>query len=313
MNEDQAYPSSEATRDSRDRFPSASDGLTIVLPALNEESAVLPVVDELREAGYNRILLVNGHSVDRTVELASQRGVRVITQEGKGKVGAIRTAVRHVETPFLLIMDCDHTYDPRDIGRLVEGIGRYDLVIGSRSNGRSNISMVNRLGNWVITRAFNYLLGADLQDVCSGMYLLKTERARNLELTAGGFSVEADIASQMLMQGPVGQVPVSYRKRLGKAKLARWRDGLGILRSVFVLAKRHNPMFLFFYLAMVAGVLSSSTLLWVVYENVFRGVWHSGYALFGGILLLASFQSFSLAAFAVMLRRMERRIERRLG
>ncbi len=313
MSEDHGYSSTEATKASRDRFPSVSDGLTVVLPALNEESAVLPVVDELREEGYNRILLVDGHSVDRTVELASQRGVQVIMQEGRGKVGAIRTAVRYVETPFLLIMDCDYTYDPKDISRLVDGIGRYDLVIGSRSNGRSNISMVNRLGNWVITRAFNYLLGADLQDVCSGMYLLRTERARNLELTAGGFSVEADIASQMLMQGPVGQVPVSYRKRVGKAKLSSWRDGLGILRSVFVLAKRHNPMFLFFYLAMGAGALSSFMLLWVAYENAFRGVWHSGYALFGGILLLAGFQCFSLAAFAVMLRRMERRLERRLS
>ena len=296
---------------SKDGYPSVSQNLTVVLPALNEEDAVAQVVDELRESGFSRVLLVDGHSVDRTVELASQQGAQVITQEGEGKAGAIRTAIRSVDTPYLLVMDCDHTYDPKDIRRLLESIGRYDMVIGTRNEGRSNISTVNRLGDWVITKTFNYLLGADLTDVCSGMYLLKTERARNLELTAGGFSVEADIASQMLMQGPVGQVQVSYRTRLGKAKLSRWRDGFRILRSVFTLARRHNPMFLFFYLSIGAGLPASLVLLWVAYENLFRGVWHSGYALFGGILILASFQCFTLAAFAVMLKRMERRIERR--
>ncbi len=310
MGEGQASSSLE-TRDSEERAFSASEGLTVVLPALNEESAVVPVVDELRATGYNRILLVDGHSTDRTVELALQRGVQVVMQKGTGKANAIQTAASLVQTPYMLVMDCDFTYDPRDVRRLLELSRRYDLVIGTRGSGKSNIPLVNRLGNWVITKAFDYLLGADLQDVCSGMYLLRTERARSLELTAGGFSVEADIASQMLMQGPIGQVPVSYRDRIGKPKLSRLRDGSGILRSVFILARRHNPMFLFFYLALGAGIAGSATLLWVLYENIFRQIWHSGYALFGGILFLFAVQCFTLAAFAVMLKRMERRMEHR--
>jgi len=311
MDESRTDSSAGMMMNSKEGYSPASQNLTVVLPALNEEDAIEQVLAELREAGYGRILIVDGHSVDRTVELAAQQGAQVIVQEGTGKAGAIRTAIRRVDTPYLLFMDCDHTYDPKDIRRLLDSIDRYDMVIGTRKEGRSNIATVNRLGDWVITKTFNYLLGADLIDVCSGMYLLRTERAKTLDLTAGGFSVEADIVSQVLMQGPIAQVPVSFRKRLGKAKLARWRDGLRILRSVFILARRHNPMFLFFYLAIGAGLPASLLLLWVAYENLFRGVWHSGYALFGGILILASFQCFTLAAFAVMLKRMERRIERR--
>ncbi|MEM2094019.1 MAG: glycosyltransferase family 2 protein [Candidatus Bathyarchaeia archaeon] len=312
MAKDQSFPRMD-TGSLHDRPATWFEALTVVLPALNEEEAVVSVVEELREAGYSRILLVDGHSTDRTVELAHRCGVKVIVQEGEGKAAAIRTAVQLVDTPYMLVMDCDGTYDPRDIKRLLDAGKSYDLVIGTRIIGRSNIPLMNRLGNWVITKAFDYMLGADLKDVCSGMYLIKTERARNLELTSKGFSVEADIASQMLMHGPVGQVPVSYRERIGKAKLSRWRDGFGILRSVFILARRHNPLFLFFILALGAGALSSIILLWVIYENLLHGVWHSGYALFGGILFLASIQCFTLAAFSVMLKRMEKRIERRVG
>jgi len=62
-------------------------------------------MDELREAGYNEILLVDGHSVDRTVELASQRGIQMAAQEGVKKAEAFRIAIRCVDTQSFLIMD----------------------------------------------------------------------------------------------------------------------------------------------------------------------------------------------------------------
>jgi len=291
---------------------SSNDFLTIVLPALNEEEAVGLVIKELREAGYQRIMLVDGHSVDRTAELAQKEGVKVVLQDGEGKAGAVRTAIREVNTPYFLVMDCDYTYDPEDIKNLLAEREKYDMIIGARTNGRSNISLVNRFGNWVITNAFRYLIGSTLSDVCSGMYLLETEVAKNLNLSAKGFAVEVDIVSQISMNRTVGEVPISFRKRIGKQKLSRWTDGLKIFYSTFLLARRYNPMFMFVYLAFAAGIPASLILLWTILEVLMRGVWNSGYALFGGMLFIVSFQCFMLAAISVLLKRMERRIESRL-
>ncbi len=86
--------------------------VTIVLPVLNEEQAIGPVINEIKNEGYNNILVIDGYSTDNTPNLLRELGIPVIQQHGKGKTGAIRTAIEQVVTPFLLVMDADYTYAP---------------------------------------------------------------------------------------------------------------------------------------------------------------------------------------------------------
>jgi dolichol-phosphate mannosyltransferase len=139
-------------------------------------------------------------------------------------------------------MDSDFTYDSKDIQRLLNHGRSYAQVIGARS--RSNINIVHRLGNWVITRTFNLLFGAGLTDVCSGMYLLKTEVAQQLELKTGGFLTEVEIAAQIASDHNITEVPINYRQRIGKSKLSAW-NGFGIILAVLRMAMRYNPVLLF--------------------------------------------------------------------
>jgi len=83
------------------------DMVTVVIPTFNEEKAIGMVLDEVRAAGYGNVLVVDGYSVDGTVKIAESRRVQVIQQNGRGKTGAIRTAVDFVKTPYLLVMDGD--------------------------------------------------------------------------------------------------------------------------------------------------------------------------------------------------------------
>lgn len=85
--------------------------ITTVIPTLNEEEGVGLVIDELRDNGIENIVVVNGGSTDRTREVAAARGAVVVMQEGKGKALAIKTALRYVKTPWMLVIDGDHTYD----------------------------------------------------------------------------------------------------------------------------------------------------------------------------------------------------------
>ena len=112
------------------RAPSKDD-VTVVIPSLNESEAIVAVIKELRQLGYHKILVVDGYSVDGTPELAAKCGAQVISQLGTGKTGAIATAIDRVQTPYMLVMDGDYTYDPSCIERLLAHASEYDEVIGA--------------------------------------------------------------------------------------------------------------------------------------------------------------------------------------
>lgn len=211
--------------------------VTVVIPTLNEESAIGRVIDELGEEGYGKILVVDGHSEDRTVEIAKDRKAEVIYQRYGGKTGAIRTAIEHVTTPFLLVMDGDWTYPAGGISKLMEETEDHDHVIGRREDSE-NIPLLHRLGNWGITLVFNILMETKLNDILSGMYLLKTERAAELEFPFHGFECEATICAQLHEE--TGEIPIRYRERIGRRKLSGIFGLAEILFATILLSKRYG-------------------------------------------------------------------------
>ena len=293
-------------------MPIGKQDVTVVLPTLNEEKAIGIVIDELRNEGYENILVVDGYSKDMTVKIAGEKGVKVVYQHGKGKAGALKTGIEHVETSYLLIMDADHTYDPKDIWKFLEHANDYDEIIGVRVN-RENIPLMNRLGNWAITKAFNLLTGTSLRDICSGMYLLKTEAAKRLDIESASFDIEVEIATQLVSNGEVTEVPVSYRSRIGRQKLSSLRHGARILLTIIGLARIYNPAFLFALITALALIPGGIIYLWVLYRLMLYGIWHSGWALLGTALIILGGQGLILSTIALMLKRMEKRIAKMIA
>ncbi|MEM1507296.1 MAG: hypothetical protein QXN40_02775 [Candidatus Bathyarchaeia archaeon] len=76
------------------------------------------------------------------------------------------------------------------------------------------------------------------------MYLLRTDVAKRLELSSGGFAVEVEMARQIASLGRVVEIPISYRKRLGRGKLKAWKDGLRILTASVKVMWLYNPVFM---------------------------------------------------------------------
>jgi len=283
-----------------------------VVPTLNEEEAIGNVIDELKQEGYNKILVVDGYSTDNTVKIAEDGGARVILQHGRGKTGAIKTAIEAVDTPYILVMDGDFTYDPRDIEKLLNHASKYAQVIGARRWRKDNMSRLHRLGNWIITRAFNLLMGTALSDVCSGMYILRTDEAKRLELHTTGFNLEVEIESQMATRETVTELPINYRPRKGRKKLSTWREGFEIITTIINLARFYNPAALFASIAGLSIIPAVIILAWVAAEVLFMGRWHSIYVLVGIMLLLLASQALTVATISVLLRRIESRMTRRI-
>jgi dolichol-phosphate mannosyltransferase len=284
--------------------------VTVVIPTLNESDAIGRVIDETRAQGYNNILVVDGYSTDGTAETVRAAGVKALYQHGCGKAGAVKTAIEHVETRYMVFMDGDYTYDPKDIWRLLNHSVRYAHVIGVRD--KKYISRLHRFGNWVISQTFSLLFGVKTTDVCSGMYLLETKEARKHSLEELGFMIEIELAAQSASMGTLTEVPIGYRPRIGIRKLNTWKHGLAILSAAFRLARRYSPLLLYSSLAGLTILPAILILAWVALEQLSVRVWHSGWALVGIMLLLVAAQAFTLASVSILTKQMEKRLIREI-
>lgn len=215
------------------------DAVTFIIPTLNEEGAIAGVIDETRAAGFRNILIVDGGSTDKTVELAEERGAKVILELQKGKTPAVKTGIAMAETQFIALIDGDGSYDPADVEKMLSVASEHDEIIGQRC--LENVPIARRFGNRLVSFLVSSFLRTTLNDVCSGLYLLRTDRAKELSLVKNGFSTEVEIAFGIARTGSISQVPISYRERIGTSKLSLWKHGPQILISIFSLAWNKSP------------------------------------------------------------------------
>jgi dolichol-phosphate mannosyltransferase len=159
-------------------------------------------------------------------------------------------------------MDGDCTYDPKDMINFSRYIPSFNLVVGVRKTGRKNIPFLNRFGNGLISLIFNLFFGTGLGDVCSGMYVLKTDFARQLNLNSNGFEIEAEILAKAAIVGGVAQVPINYRSRIGKQKLRPFKDGYNILKKVLKLGAIYNPIT--FYSMLIGSSLVTLSFMLII-------------------------------------------------
>ena len=113
----------------------------VVLPALNEEDGIAKTLEELSQAlkEYDfQTLVVDGHSTDRTVEMAKRHGATVVYQMRSGYGDALYTgflyALKYLNPTIFLILDADGSYDAHDAPKLIDQIvrGEAEYVTGRR-------------------------------------------------------------------------------------------------------------------------------------------------------------------------------------
>ncbi|MDG6921172.1 MAG: glycosyltransferase [Nitrososphaerota archaeon] len=291
------------------------DQVTIVIPTLNEEEAIGPLIDEVRAAGYCNILIVDGYSKDGTTTVVGSKGAKFVLQEGAGKAGALATAFQGViTTPYVAILDGDGSYAPSDLDRFLPLLSRFDFIKGVR-NWKESMSRTHRLGNLIITSTFNLLFGTNIGDVCSGMYVIDAGLARQLDFSKHPLTVEQEILAQAVLASTrITSIPINYRKRFGgKSKTNTWRQGFRDLITNFDLARTHNPILLFSFLATLGFVPALFFLGYALFLFLAHGNFHGGYVLAGLSFLVLGAQGFTVATIAAMLRRIERRLTQRIA
>jgi dolichol-phosphate hexosyltransferase len=213
----------------------------VLIAALNEEEGVGSTISELWSTiRARRILVVDGHSHDRTVEVAKDCGAEIVFQDGKGKGDAIAKAVACLayNTEYAVITDADYTYPAEYVPEMIQILEAYPsvgMVCGNRLNKKPDGTAFKHrfyYGNKMLAFAHNFLNGIDLQDPLTGLRVIRADILRDWVIKSKGFDIEVELNNQVAKKGyDTYEVPIEYRERLGNKKLTV-RDGASILKRI---------------------------------------------------------------------------------
>jgi dolichol-phosphate mannosyltransferase len=276
------------------------DDVCVLVPTYNEAETIGRVVDDFRSAGFEDILVVDGHSEDGTDEVAAEHGARVVYQSGSGKGQAVREGIReHVDREYVLMLDGDGTYRVEDAEAMLEPLlaGDAEHVIGNRFADLREGAMTrfNQFGNRVINRGFAFVHGENFGDILSGYRAFTRESFLRMTLSSDGFGVETEMAVECAKhQIPTTVVPISYLPRPSGSdtNLRPIRDGGIIFLELYRRAKTNNPLFYFGSLGVLSTVSGLLIAAYVLVEWITVRVPHeilavvSGFGIIVGVQLL---------------------------
>ena len=265
----QANPTSRHPVPLRDGPEHAPGGkrISVVIPTLNEAENV-PLVLSRIPTWIHEVILVDGRSVDGTVQVASKawpnhhivyqerrasdagppsggqerrdKGVtlRLIMERRHGKGAALRAGFAAATGEIIVMLDADGSTDPAEIPTFVAPLLKgADFVKGSRfapGGGTSDMSAHRRLGNWGFTVLTRVLFGAKFSDLCYGYNAFWAAVVPPLKLDGDGFEIETMMNVRAVQAGlKVVEVPSFESERVhGIGRLRTFPDGWRVLKTI---------------------------------------------------------------------------------
>lgn len=216
----------------------------VIIPALNEEASIGKVIQAIPKNLIRTIYVCDNGSQDKTADVAQKHGAVVLVAPRRGYGSACLTGIQHICTKpqelypdILVFIDGDYSDYPEELALILDPFKdpKMDLIIGSRVLGNSEIGslgIIQRFGNklacFLIKKLYKYKF-TDLGPFRAIRFCKLLEL--KMEDPDYGWTVEMQIkASKRKMK--FGEVPVSYRKRIGKSKIS------GTIKGIFGAASK---------------------------------------------------------------------------
>jgi glycosyltransferase involved in cell wall biosynthesis len=206
-----------------------SPSTQVIIAALNEEEGIGLTIAELMDTlDHPRVLVVDGRSTDRTVEVARNMGAEIAFQDGLGKGDAIAKAITACDlaADYVVITDADYTYPAEylpEMIRILENNPDVGMVCGNRFNHHLDVKSLPEVfyfGNRLIAFSHNMLNGVPLRDPLTGLRVIRSEILRGWPVRSKGFDIEVELNHHVERKGfSIMEVDIVYRQRLGEKKL----------------------------------------------------------------------------------------------
>jgi glycosyltransferase involved in cell wall biosynthesis len=220
---------------------------TVIIPALNEEEAIGRVLGDIPAALVEEVVVVDNGSMDGTAERARAAGATVLHEPLRGYGRACLRGIGHAQergAELIVFLDGDYSDHPEEMAELVAPILRdeADFVVGSRLRGRAERGALlpqARAGNWLACRLIHAFWGARYTDLGPFRAIrLRTLLDLDVRDPRYGWTVEMQI-SAAASAVRIAEVPVSYRRRIGRSKVTGTFSGTmkASARILWVIAR----------------------------------------------------------------------------
>jgi glycosyltransferase involved in cell wall biosynthesis len=254
------------------------EGLSVVIPAYNEEKGIGPVLDVLTKQVAEwemrtEVIVVDDGSKDDTATLAEGYPVRVVRHPvNRGYGAALKTGIRSAQYETICITDADGTYPNHRIAELyaIMNAQGAEMVVGARIGENVRIPLIRRPPKWVLNRLADVVAGQHIPDLNSGLRLFHRQQViRFFPLLPNGFSFTTTITLAMLTNGyHVVYEPINYEARIGSSKIRPIRDTLNFLLLILRMALYFAPLKIFLPLSLA---LFGAAVAWGVFSVVVLG------------------------------------------
>ncbi len=219
--------------------------ISVIIPAINEEDSIALVIGDLPLEKLDRVIVVDNGSTDDTVERAQQSGAIVVREDRRGYGSACLAGIAALPeaTDIVVFLDGDYSDHPEEIVDILAPIqsDAADMVIGSRMNARCEPGAMlpqATFGNRLAVFLIRLFFGQRYTDLGPFRAIRKSSLDQlEMEDTNFGWTVEMQIKA--VRHGlRITEVPVRYRKRVGKSKITGTingtiRAGYKILYTIF--------------------------------------------------------------------------------
>jgi len=227
-----------------------SKRISVVIPCHNEEEGIRAVMEQM-PAIVDEVVVVDNCSTDRTAEVASGLGARVVFEGRKGYGRAYKTGFAAARGDIIVTMDGDGTYPPESIPLLLYVLveERVDFITARRWRSRSGEakSPIRLLGNAILSGATMGLFWRFIIDSQSGMWVFRRDVLQKIDPRSDTMALSEEIKILAFTHPTLRclEMPIYYGERIGVSKLNVWRDGFGNLlflaRLRLALGRRRQP------------------------------------------------------------------------
>lgn len=177
----------------------------IVIPAYNEDSAIQSVIESVRTAGYENVLVVDDGSRDNTAAKAKGAGADVLTHLiNRGQGAALKTGIEYIGEAYhpksIVTFDADGQHQAQDIDSLVRPIlrGDIDIVLGSRFiEHQETIPFFRKVILKLGTLFTNFTSHVSLTDTHNGFRALGPKAYQHIRITHRGMEHASDIIDEI--------------------------------------------------------------------------------------------------------------------
>lgn len=242
--------------------------ITAVIPAYNEENAVIPTINGLREAlqasGLKfEIITVDDGSTDGTAAAAEAAGSKVIRHpKNRGYGRALISGIEAAAHEWILIIDADGSYPPAEAGKLLKYIPAYDLVIGARQGKLFWGSYAKAFMRWTYLSLARFVAGEPIPDANSGLRVFRKSALADIPVLCFGYSFTTTMTLSFLSAGKfVRFEPTEFTDRVGSSKVKPVRDILRTLQIMTQVIIYYNPLKFAAVLALVPPAMMLAALL----------------------------------------------------